>query len=71
LVEDYYLLHKHIAYPVTEGEKIVGLITLRRVKEVPRVNGSRDGGGDDAPPGEFFSVRDRGYGYSSKNDQKR
>jgi len=36
LVEDYYLIHKHIAYPVTEGERVVGLITLKRVKEVPR-----------------------------------
>lgn len=36
LVEDYYLTHKHITYPVTEGEKIVGIITLKQVKEVPR-----------------------------------
>jgi len=36
LVEDYYLTHKHITYPVTEGDKIVGIITLKRVKEIPR-----------------------------------
>jgi CBS domain-containing protein len=36
LVEDYYLFHKHIAYPVMEGERIVGLITLKRLKEIPR-----------------------------------
>ena len=36
LVEDFYLTHKHITYPVTEGERIVGIITLKQVKEVPR-----------------------------------
>jgi Zn-dependent protease/CBS domain-containing protein len=36
LVEDFYLTHKHITYPVTEGEKIIGIITLKQVKEVPR-----------------------------------
>jgi Zn-dependent protease len=36
LVEDFYLTHKHITYPVTEGEKILGLITLKQVKEIPR-----------------------------------
>jgi Zn-dependent protease/predicted transcriptional regulator len=36
LVEDYYLTHKHITYPVTEGDRIVGIITLKRVKEIPR-----------------------------------
>jgi Zn-dependent protease/CBS domain-containing protein len=36
LVEDFYLTHKHISYPVTEGGKIIGLITLKQVKEVPR-----------------------------------
>jgi Zn-dependent protease/CBS domain-containing protein len=36
LVEDFYLTHKHITYPVIEGEKIVGIITLARVKEIPR-----------------------------------
>ena len=36
LVEDFYLTHKHITYPVTEGERIVGIITLKQVKEIPR-----------------------------------
>jgi CBS domain-containing protein len=36
LVEDFFLTHKHITYPVTEGERIVGIITLKQVKEVPR-----------------------------------
>jgi predicted transcriptional regulator len=36
LVEDFYLAHKHITYPVTEGERIIGLITLKQVKEIPR-----------------------------------
>jgi CBS domain-containing protein len=35
-VEDFYLTHKHITYPVIEGERIIGLITLKQVKEVPR-----------------------------------
>lgn len=36
LVDDFYLTHKPIAYPVIEGEKIVGIITLAKVKEIPR-----------------------------------
>jgi len=36
LVEEFYLTHKHITYPVTEGERIVGIVTLKQVKEVPR-----------------------------------
>jgi Zn-dependent protease/CBS domain-containing protein len=36
LVEGFYLTHKHITYPVMEGEKIVGIITLKQVKEVSR-----------------------------------
>jgi Zn-dependent protease/CBS domain-containing protein len=36
LVEDFYLTHKHVTYPVTENEKIIGIITLKQVKEVPR-----------------------------------
>jgi Zn-dependent protease/CBS domain-containing protein len=36
LVEDFYLTHKHITYPVVEGERIIGTITLKQVKEVPR-----------------------------------
>jgi Zn-dependent protease/predicted transcriptional regulator len=36
LVEDFYLTHKHVTYPVVESERIVGIVTLKRVKEVPR-----------------------------------
>ena len=36
LVEDYFLTHQHVTYPVTEGQKIVGIITLKGVKEIPR-----------------------------------
>ncbi|MEW6377493.1 MAG: CBS domain-containing protein, partial [Thermodesulfobacteriota bacterium] len=36
LVEDYYLIHKHITYPVEEGERMIGTITLKQVKEIPR-----------------------------------
>lgn len=36
LVEDFYLTHKHITYPVAEKERIVGIVTLKGVREVPR-----------------------------------
>jgi Zn-dependent protease/CBS domain-containing protein len=36
LVEDFYLTHTHITYPVFEDEKIIGIVTLKQVKEVPR-----------------------------------
>jgi len=36
LVEDFYLTHTHITYPVLEGDKIIGIVTLKQVKEVPR-----------------------------------
>ncbi len=36
LVEDFYLTHKHITYPVVEDERIIGIITLKWVKEIPR-----------------------------------
>jgi Zn-dependent protease/CBS domain-containing protein len=36
LVENFYLTHTHITYPVLEGEKIIGIVTLKQVKEVPR-----------------------------------
>jgi len=36
LVEDFYLTHRYITYPVTEGESIIGIVTLKQVKEVPR-----------------------------------
>jgi len=36
LVEDFFLTHKHTTYPVIEGERIIGIITLKQVKEVSR-----------------------------------
>jgi Zn-dependent protease len=36
LVEDFFLTHKHITYPVAERERMIGVITLKQVKEVPR-----------------------------------
>ena len=36
LVEDFYLTHKHDTYPVIDGDRIVGIITLKQVKEIPR-----------------------------------
>jgi CBS domain-containing protein len=36
LVEDFFLTHKHVTYPVTDGERIAGIITLKQVKEIPR-----------------------------------
>jgi predicted transcriptional regulator len=35
-VEDFYLARKHITYPVAENDRIIGIVTLKRVKEVPR-----------------------------------
>jgi Zn-dependent protease/CBS domain-containing protein len=36
LVDEYFLRRRYSAYPVTDGERPVGMITLRQVKEVPR-----------------------------------
>jgi len=36
LVEDFYLTHKHITYPVLEDDRVLGIITLKDVKDVPR-----------------------------------
>jgi Zn-dependent protease/CBS domain-containing protein len=36
LVEDFFLTHKHVTYPVAEGERFLGIITLKKVKEIPR-----------------------------------
>lgn len=36
LVEDYFLQQRYQAYPVTENERPLGIITLNRVKEIPR-----------------------------------
>jgi Zn-dependent protease len=36
LVEDYIYKYHHKMFPVMEGEKLVGCITTRQVKEIPR-----------------------------------
>ena len=36
LVSDYFLVHPHGGYPVVQGEKLVGLITLDSVRAVPK-----------------------------------
>jgi Zn-dependent protease/predicted transcriptional regulator len=36
LVEDFYLTYKHNTYPVIDSDRIIGIITLKQVKEVPR-----------------------------------
>ncbi|MGD0915504.1 MAG: site-2 protease family protein [Thermodesulfobacteriota bacterium] len=36
LVEDFYLTHKHDTYPVIDGDRIIGIVTLKLVREVPR-----------------------------------
>jgi len=36
LVEDFFLTHKHVTYPVIENERIIGIITLKQIKEIPR-----------------------------------
>lgn len=36
LVKDYFLSKKFAAYPVLEGGKVVGMVTMDRVKDVPR-----------------------------------
>ncbi|MGH2572899.1 MAG: site-2 protease family protein [Actinomycetota bacterium] len=35
-VDDYFMRHDHGAFPVQDGERTVGLLTLRAVKRVPR-----------------------------------
>ncbi|MBI4278895.1 MAG: site-2 protease family protein [Armatimonadetes bacterium] len=35
-VADYFLRHKHGGYPVMYGERLVGIVTLHDVKQVPR-----------------------------------
>jgi CBS domain-containing protein len=36
LVSDYFLVHPHEGYPVAEGEKLLGLITLDGVRAIPK-----------------------------------
>jgi Zn-dependent protease/CBS domain-containing protein len=42
LVEDYIYKYHHKMFPVMEGEKLVGCITTRQVKEIPREAWSRE-----------------------------
>jgi Zn-dependent protease/predicted transcriptional regulator len=42
LVEDYIYKHHYKMFPVMEGDNLVGCITTREVKEVPREEWSRD-----------------------------
>lgn len=35
-VDDYFMRHDHSAFPVADGDRSVGLLSLRRVKQVPR-----------------------------------
>ncbi|MBD2307729.1 site-2 protease family protein [Chroococcidiopsis sp. FACHB-1243] len=36
LVDEYFLRQRYQAYPVTEGDRLLGIITLNRVKDIPR-----------------------------------
>jgi CBS domain-containing protein len=36
LVERYFLLQRYQSFPVVEGDRPVGLVTLNQVKDVPR-----------------------------------
>jgi len=42
LVEDYIYKYHHKMFPVMEGEKLVGCVTTRQVKEIPREAWSRE-----------------------------
>ena len=42
LVEDYIYKYHHKMFPVMEGEKLVGCITTRQIKEIPREAWSRE-----------------------------
>ena len=42
LVEDYIYKYHHKMFPVMEGDKLVGVITTRQVKEIPREDWSRE-----------------------------
>ncbi len=36
LVEDYILTHQHRLYPVLDGDRLLGCVTTRQVREIPR-----------------------------------
>ena len=42
LVEDYIYKYHHKMFPVMEGEKLVGCITTRQIKEIPREDWARE-----------------------------
>jgi Zn-dependent protease/CBS domain-containing protein len=42
LVEDYIYKYHHKMFPVMEGEKLVGSITTRQIKEIPREDWARE-----------------------------
>jgi predicted transcriptional regulator len=42
LVEDYIYKYHYKMFPVMEGEKLVGCITTRQVKEIPREDWARE-----------------------------
>lgn len=36
VVEDYFFRYHHSSFPVVEGDRLVGMISLARIKEIPR-----------------------------------
>jgi Zn-dependent protease len=36
LVDNYFLIHGFGGFPVTDGEKLVGIISLKEIKEIPK-----------------------------------
>jgi Zn-dependent protease len=38
LISDYFLVHRHGAYPVVKDEQVLGLITLQSVRNIPKEN---------------------------------
>jgi len=41
LVDEYFLRQRYQAYPVTGGDRLLGIITLNRVKDIPREEWNR------------------------------
>lgn len=35
LIDDYFLKYRYSSYPVTDGESVIGLISIKNVKDVP------------------------------------
>jgi predicted transcriptional regulator len=36
LIEDYIYTHHYKMYPVTDGEELVGCVTINQIKEIPK-----------------------------------